>query len=323
MITPFESRYPNVHRAYSNNPERFSSIDGSVETWSRELTRAEDLPVECTALLPGLFQAFPYCVRTPAMTNLRVPEPESFLFLRDSSLVIMKRTAASVSVFQSELEAIDALETETTLLQSSITFYPRDGSPVRIAFNTVVEDLFAPVIASYLKARGTEVHEAAQLRAIQPDPFEDLLARDYKYHSYAFSVLPEDEAKSRFYHPTEPAPDLFSWSRLIPSYLLVASGSMLYGFSEREPFRSRNQADYSLVVRYLPLTPDFAIDFRSPRGENRFRMVTLRAGAAAFELPLARDTEIDFDAFSRTLLPALPSAGRDQGFEEGWNQKVG
>jgi len=57
-----------------------------------------------------------------------------------------------VSVFQSALDAIEALEMETTLLHSCLTLHPRNASPVRLPFNTVSEHLFAPVVAAYRKA---------------------------------------------------------------------------------------------------------------------------------------------------------------------------
>jgi len=324
MVTSLEPSWTGDHRVYSNNPERFTSIDGSVETWSRAITTAADLPVECAALLPGLFATFPYCVRTPAMHDHQPVEPESFLFLGGSTLAIMKRTRHGVSLFRTDLGAVDALVTETALLRSCITFHPRSGRPEAVPFNTVVEDLFAPVISAYLKVRGTTAHETTQLRPVHPDPFDDLLARDYKYHAYAANVLPGDEARSRFYHPTESVPGLFNGTRLIPSYLLVASGSMLYCLSENAPFRSRNKADYSLMVRYIPCGPAFSIGCRFVKGENRYRMMVLQRGATTFELPLARALEDDFVRFARTAqLAVLPVAGLNSEGGESGQRKVG
>jgi len=311
MITPFKSRWTGAHRAYSNNPERFNSIDGSVETWSRQLTSAEDLPVECSVLLPELFDSFPYCVRTPALNDA----PESFLLLEGTTLVILRRTREGVSLFHSDLEAIDALETGTTLLQSSITFHPRAGQPEVVPFNTVVEDLFAPVVAVYLEVHGADLDEAAGFRPVHPDPFEDLVSRDYKYHAYAASILPGETLKGRFYHPTETVHGLFNGSQLIPSYLLAASSSMLYAFSEKEPFRDLDKTNYGLVVRYLPLASGFAAGQRALRGTSRYRMTTLKAGATAFEFPLSNDNEAEFAAFLETL--ELPVT------EQTWNRKVG
>ena len=311
MITPFKSRWTGAHRAYSNNPERFNSIDGSVETWSRELTRTEDLPVAIADRMPELFQDFPYCVRTPALNE----EPESFLFLDGPRVVIMRRTLENVSVFQSDLDAIDALETETTLLQSSLTFLPRTGEAQVVRFNTVVEDLFAPVVLAFLEVHGAGSEEAAGLRGVQPNPFDDLIARDYKYHAYATGILPDEAPLASFYHPTETVHGLFNGSRLIPSYLLVATGSMVYGFSEKAPFRDLDKTNYGLVVRYLPVNAGFALGDRALRGTSHYRMAVLKAGATAFEYPVSSANEAEFQAFAETL--EVPAAATT------WNRKVG
>jgi hypothetical protein len=279
------------------------SVDGAVETWSRQISRPEDLPEDCSALLQGLFEAFPYCVRSPAIRSYRIAEPESFLLLDGSRMVMLKRRHTGVTLFQTELGSVDVLATETTLLHSCITFYPRDGGPESVHFNTVAESLFAPFVAAYLKTRGAEVPEAAQLRSIRPDPFLDLLKRDYKYHSYAFLFLARDEVKARFYHPANFVPSFRHWLRLIPSYLLVASGSMFYGFSEGNPFRSRNRADYSHLVRYIPVSSGINVGFRSINGENRYRMVLLQTGTTTFEIPLVSGAEADFALFTQALQP--------------------
>ena len=314
MITPFKSRWTGAHRAYSNNPERFLSVDGSVETWSRELNRKEDLPVEIAALLPEFFEGFPYCIYTPAMEG-PVQAPESYLLLEGTSLVIARRSHAGVQVFQSDLEAIDALETGTALLQSSITFFPRGGQPQEVPFNTVVEDLFSPVLAAYLEVHGATMDEAAQFRSVHPDPFDDLITRDYKYHAYASSVLAGERVKARFYHPTETVHGLFSGSRLIPSYLVAATGSMLYAFSEQEPFRDLDKNAYGLVVRYLPLSPEFTIAERPLKGSNRYRMHAFRNGDAEFELPFEAALAPEFEGFLGNL--ELPASGQEL------NRKVG
>ena len=314
MITPFKSRWNGAHRAYSNNPERFLSVDGSVETWSRELTHKEDLPAEIAALLPEYFAGFPYCVFTPAMES-PVEAPESYVLLEGTSLVVARRSLQGVTVFQSDLEAIDALETQTSLLQSCITFHPRGGKPQAVPFNTVVEDLFSPILAAFLEVHGATMDEAAQFRSVHPDPFDDLVTRDYKYHAYASSVLAGERIKARFYHPTETVHGLFSGSRLIPSYLVAATGSMLYAFSEKEPFRDLDKTAYGLVVRYLPLSPEFTISERSLKGSNRYRMHVFRNGDAEFELPFESALAPEFENFLGNL--ELPASGQEL------NRKVG
>jgi len=277
------------------------SVDGALETWSRRLAGREDLPRECAALLPCWREEFPVCVHSPAIRNSLVAEPETFLFCNDSRLVVMKRSPGEVSVFQSSLDTIEALEMETTLLHSCLTLHPRSAGPVQVPFNTVSEHLFEPVVAAFRKARAAEVPEADPSRFPCPDPFRDLRVLDCKYHAFAFRVLAGDEVKGFFHHPTEPAPGLCHRSRVIPSYLLVSSGSMLYALSTRNRFHSGPIADYSLVVRYLPFASGIALDLRSTPGNRTYRMLELGAGSAGFQLPLASRAERDFTGFARTV----------------------
>jgi len=279
-------------------------MQGVTDPWSTRLSRPGDLPAECAALLPDLSADFPYCVRSPAVHSFLISEPESFLFLTRSQVVIMKRGRKGISVFRSGLDALAALEAETTLLQSCLTFHPREGNPECIPFNSVAETLFQPVIEAFLAVRRAPVPGSDQLRSLRPDPFQDLRRRDFKYHTFAFIVLSPDGVKGRFYHSAEPVPGKFRRNRIIPSYLMVSSGSMLYAISEKRPTRSRKTADYSVLIRYIPLSQELSIGFRPLLREARYRMVVLRAGGSTFEMPLHRAFESEFADFARTLLDA-------------------
>jgi hypothetical protein len=319
MITPFESRWASAHRLYSNNPQRVLSVDGSVETWSRQLTRMEDIPVEIAALMEGRFDGLPYCVRSPAVHNDSISEPESFLFLEGSRLAVAKRSLAGVTLFQADLADIDAVETETALLHSVLTIVPRDGRPERIPFNSVVEDLFAPVVEAYLRERG-----GIEGRDGEAESCAGLLERDFKYYVHARGVLGANEPKALFYHPTEAVPELFHGSRVIPSYLVAAMGSMVVCFSEGQPFRSRGKAGNSMVVRYLPRSAGYAIGSLPVRGESRYRTMVLRSGSVLLELPLARSAQAEFEAFAQAAnLPELAVDRLQVSDGAAWRSKVG
>ena len=309
-ITHLDARWSDFRRRYANNPERFDSIDGSVETWSRPITGAEDLPADVLALLGRTYPEFPYCVHTPA---LGLPQqPESFLFLGGDLLMVAKRGGLGLTLFRATLDSLDAVTVETALLQSSITFHPREGKSVTIPFNTVVDDLFAPVLDAFLASKGASVQEAAQLATVRPDPLEDLRARDHKYYTYALDILPGEGLRSRFYHPTAAAPAPGRRDRQIPAYLLAASGSMLYVLSGPKPFRTDSGSDYSLVVRYLPINETSGLSYQAVPGERGYRMVSFRSGAIAFELPLARSADAEFTAFAQSAqLPVLPAGERN------------
>jgi hypothetical protein len=80
---------------------------------------------------------------------------------------------------------------------------------------------------------------------------------------------------------------------------------MFYSFSEVNPFRPRNRADYSLLVRYIPFSSGISVGFRSITGENRYRMVVLQAGTTPFEIPLVTGAEADFTVFTQVFQPGV------------------
>jgi hypothetical protein len=289
------------------------SRDGSVETWSSRVEGLGRLPKDCASIVAEAFPDFPYCVRAPASRGMRSWEPESFLCQAGSRVLVVKKRRTGYEKLHFELESVDALETATTLLVSRTTFYLRDEGKVSLLYNTVSRDLFDPMISAFKEHRMREVPEALQVHAIRPDPFSDLVRTDYKYHSYAVEVMHDDEMRSRFYHPETPVPRFLDSSRIISSYLLTVSPSIFYGISEEPPFRSKKTAEYSHMTRYVPLDVGIGFAVGSIQGEDRYRMIELRAGAARFRYPLASAIGTEFAGFEKAVRDA---AERDRGLAE-------
>jgi hypothetical protein len=80
---------------------------------------------------------------------------------------------------------------------------------------------------------------------------------------------------------------------------------MLYGLSETRTVRSRNRADYSRLIRYIPFSSEVAIGGRAQGKETRYRMISVRAGSTVFEFPVASGSEPEFAAFRETIEPLL------------------
>jgi len=282
--------------------------DGSVETWSSRVEALAELPEACVAQITEIFSVFPYCVRCPATRGMRASEPETYLCQAGQRLLILKRRRASFERRLFDLEAVGVLETATTLLASRMTFYFPNGLKESLLYNTVSLHLFEPIIAAFKECRARKVPQELQVRSLRPDPFSDLVQIDFKYHSYAVEVMGDDELRSRFYHRETAAPRFLAPSRVISSYLLALSPSMLYGISEEPPFRSRHWAEYSHMTRYVPLAagPRFAI--QSVADEERYAMLVLEVGRTRFQYPLARASRPAFEKFEgATLACSTPS----------------
>jgi hypothetical protein len=280
------------------------SRDGSVETWSTRVEEPGRLPAACADMVAEVFPDFPYCVRAPASRGMRGSEPETFLCRALSRVLVIKKRRSGYEKRLFDFADVDVLETATTLLASRMTFHLSGGGRESLLYNTVSAYLFDPMIDVFRRHRASEAPQERRVRSIRPDPFADLILTDYKYHSYAVEVMNDDELAARFYHPETPVPRFLDSSRIISSYILTLSPSMLYGISEEPPFRSKRMAEYSHMTRYVPLDSGVGFDFSSVEKEERYRMVELRAGSARFRYPLAGSEASRFARFEEAVRDA-------------------
>jgi len=103
------------------------------------------------------------------------------------------------------------------------------------------------------------------------------IVEDFRYFSYINQAMPDDLPEKQFYHPLKKVLVLIvkPW-RIISSYLMVASPSMLYCLSEEPPLRSSRHAEYSIMFRYMPLSSGVSFQIAELDNEDRFRRLTIR-----------------------------------------------
>lgn len=107
------------------------SRDGCIETWPREYKTPQELDCDYASAIRGSFARFPYCVRTPPARVFREYYPEQILCLGESRIVLFMHSGVTVSSVDCSLEAIDVLESETTLLSlDAVLPFRRARSPV-------------------------------------------------------------------------------------------------------------------------------------------------------------------------------------------------
>ena len=277
------------------------SRDGSIETWSREITTPDELSGGYASAIRNIFTLFPYCVRTPPDRSFHESSPEQLLCLAESKLALLMRRRGVVSSVVQGLDAIDVLESETTLLSSRLRIYPRAGEVLSIHYNSVCAALFHPFVAAYQDFHGSAIGAGEALCATKPNPFHYLMERDYRYHSYVFDVLRGDTPRAHFYHPAVKVPVALHRWRIISSYLLVASASLLYCLSEEPPLRSSRRAEYSIMFRYLPLSRGLGLELRAAENEERFSWLAIRSGSTTFRIPVATEERTSFEVFRRSI----------------------
>ncbi len=215
-------------------------------------------------------------------------EGESFLCLDGRKIEFLRRTRSGLRTSSLSLADIDALETCTNLLLSRISFYSREGKKESVYYNTVGEELIHPFINACIDTWNVFKKTDTIVSEPENDPFEDLSSIDFKYHSYARTTITNAHVIARFYHPSFPVPSFFDASRVITSYLLAATSTILYAFSEEPPFRSKKYAEYSAMKRFMPLTHNLHVGIqRKKRPKAEYEMLTIHSGSAVFTLPLA------------------------------------
>lgn len=226
------------------------SRDGSVETWSKLVSDASGLPADIERMVMEAFEAFPYCVWTPAAGVGFGRSKPTYLCLGDGKIGIIRaggRKANSISI---SLNEIDEVETGTELLQSWVAFH-YNGRRNAVYFNSVGRPLYQCFATEYRAAR--EKPFVPESEADIERFFASLRRTDFKYSTYPRSILETRSPSSSFYHPVRGIARKLFAPRAIRSYYLVSAAGLLYSFSEERIVRSPRAANYSMVVRYIPV----------------------------------------------------------------------
>jgi len=224
------------------------SRDGSVETWSKLVTDASNLPARVACAVTEAFKTFPYCVWAPAAAIGLERSRPTYLCLGEGEIGILRDGGRKVNSMVISLNDIDEVETGAELLQSWIAFH-YSGRRDAVYFNSVGSPLYQQVAAAYRAAR-----EKSFVAHTGIDGYFDALRRlDFKYSTYPRSVLGARLPSASFYHPTREIERGFFAPRAISSYYLVFAAGLLYSFSEERIVRSTRVANYSMVVRYIPI----------------------------------------------------------------------
>lgn len=267
------------------------SRDGSVESWPRRVEEGRELPADFAAVISGSFDGFPYCVRVPASRYFREVLPEQVFCLDAARLALLRRRRGSLLVRGFGLGEIEALESESRLLSSRLRIFPREGTPLSLPYNTVGEKLFRPLVRAFIDGQGEAPTPGRRLSSLATDPFEELMARDYRYHGRALELLGEEEVLAGFYHPEVSAPLSLQARRIATAYLLVATPRVLFCLSEQLAFRISRRQEHGQLTRYLPMRGGLRAEIETGQGEGLGAELRLSRGRTSFSYPLAPSEE--------------------------------
>lgn len=269
------------------------SRDGCIETWSKELVEGMALPHALQDCLAREYGAFPYCILAPATSGTFGAMPETCLCLGDTKLGIFRLGAQEWSPILVDLHNCDYLELGKNLLLSWIVVSFLGKRHV-VWFNTASEELYKPFMEAFRLAREEDAERTGDLDSF----LAPMIKTDYRFFTYPRSAFAGRVPEASFYHPLARIRGGFLRRKAIGSYYLALANGLLYTFSEEHAIRSLKTADYSLVIRYVPVDAGDT-GFTCKMTEDGFSLVTLMIrGECVLGFPVADSNWLLFRDFS-------------------------
>lgn len=282
------------------------SRDGCIETWSREIMEDAALPQALRDCLAREYEAFPYCILAPATSGIFGEMPETCLCLDATRLGVFRAGAEGWTPFVVDLYNCYYLELGRNLLLSWITVAAAGERHV-VWFNTASEELYRPFMEAFRRAR----EKSTPLKADLDSYLASMLKTDYRFFTYPRSTLAGRVPEASFYHPLVRIKGGIFRRKAISSYFLALANGLFYAFSEERVIRSIKTADYSLVIRYIPIgAGDGAFSFQ--RNEDGYSLVELSIGGkCVLSLPIADSSRPRFKDFSDQTRIRVAGDGRE------------
>lgn len=272
------------------------SRDGSVETWSKLVPDASSLPADIGRMVMEAFEAFPYCVWTPAAGVGFGRSKPTYLCLGNEKIGIIRAGGRKINSVFIPLDEIDEVETGAELLQSWVAFH-YNGRRNAVYFNSVGRSLYQYFAAEYRAAREKPFVARGDIDGY----FDPLRRLDFKYSTYPRSILDTRLPSASFYHPVRGIARKLFAPRAISSYYLVSAAGLLYSFSEERVVRSPRAANYSMVVRYIPVEGRLTLVCLEEKSGYSWQGLTSPAGTALLRIPVADELRSQFQSFCMEL----------------------
>ncbi len=278
--------------------------DGAIATWSDVIHSLDEVRENARQSFTTSFHSFPYCVVSPAFAGNYGRSRSTYLCLGEDKIGVLRADGKIPHTAIMPLSEIDALETGTELLSSWITILFH-GQRVSVFFNSVSKPLYAPFIDAYRAAHENHKnHDTASQTENIETYFATLKKEDFKYEASARQALGNRLPSTSFYHPTAEIPRSIFGARVISSYLLIATSGLLCSFSEARIIRYARFANYSMVVRYIPIDTTLT-RVQTITKEAYSTQSFSRAKRPLLELPVHAAESEKFSAFCRESNIAL------------------
>jgi len=270
--------------------------DGAIATWSDIVPSLESVRENARPSIVNSFASFPYCVYSPAFAGNYGRSKATYLCLGDAKIGIVNAEGKTPSSLIFPLSEIDEIEMGTELLSSWIAFHVR-GQRRAVFFNSVSKPYYTRFVDAFRSDRESKRSADSLLTPQELDHYlSDLKKHDFKYDTYPRVALENRHPSAIFYHPeTQIHPSIFG-ARVISSYLLLTASWILYAFSEARIIRYAHTANYSMVIRYIPLDADLKLHQAGAKEDYAIHLYE-KSSTRLLEIPVAPAQSATFSEF--------------------------
>jgi hypothetical protein len=239
----------------------YTSSSVTMRLWPRVIESADDLPTAFVGAVAPDRAQFPYTVFIPENVvfsqGRAVRTRQKLLTLLPDRLVVLENIRSAIERREHRLDEILYLKVEDVLLSGIITVNSTAGSS-RIGFNTVRDNLFAPIIAA-LRGR---FNRGAALAPRPADEARNIIEAvpgiSFKFVNYALKSLFPGQAVGDilFKDSANVKTSRRGLLRLIDHYtapaLLMHCGGELIVIEEPAKVRARKKMEFGGIFTFIP-----------------------------------------------------------------------
>lgn len=231
-------------------------MPAAIDSWARIISSIEQIPALFQEATPST-ATFPYTIYTPEdrWGNAKL------ISLYDDKIVIAEKQKKSGVVKTSfPFSDVNYLEHGRILLYSWVSIHGLvGGQPAAcfVPYNTVVENLFAPVIEMLRGANARQVCPANPARLWNKSAWEDLRKVNFKFSSYILNTVPIDTIVRAVYQQalTEKRFGLLTRTA-IPAQMMFMTDKELVLFQDdgdgKKDRDGRLSGAYGVIRSYIP-----------------------------------------------------------------------
>jgi hypothetical protein len=225
----------------------FREFQQSNRTWPRLIVSEDQIPFEYRSYLSGLHKSLSYTVLIPDEDYAFYQQSGYLIRCLSDGIQILEKTGECIKNFRFSKDDIQYISTGTALLFSWITI--ADSSRIySFTFNTVMKQLFEPVVDSLRMSERTELEGfSSQSKSWH---FEKMLYSHINSDVRALQV----QNQVNFYQSEPRRLPKYFRKRVLNSHLMAVTKDELFFIQDRPLVEKKAKLDFQKIISIIPLT---------------------------------------------------------------------